>query len=57
MCLRHLFPLVVHGGIVLIDDYGDWDGCTRAVHEYLTEAERPEAIDRSPNRVPFIVKR
>ncbi len=35
VCLEHLYPLVADGGIVLIDDYYAWDGCARAVHEYL----------------------
>ena len=36
-------PLPVGGrtGIVIIDDYGTWDGCTRAVHAYLAEHNRP----------------
>ena len=25
--LEALFPRVVSGGLVIIDDYGDWDGC------------------------------
>ena len=28
--LELLFPLVVDRGLVLVDDYGTWDGCTRA---------------------------
>ena len=27
---------------MLIDDYGLWDGCTRAVHEYLGPHRRPK---------------
>ena len=28
VCLQHLFPLVVSGGVVIVDDYGAWEGCT-----------------------------
>lgn len=40
VCLEHLFPLVVSGGIVVIDDYGKWPGCRRAVDEYLATLPR-----------------
>jgi hypothetical protein len=36
--LVNLFDQVVAGGYLQIDDYGYWDGCRRAVHEF--EAER-----------------
>jgi hypothetical protein len=35
--LIHLFPRVVPGGIVIIDDYGHWQGSRKAVDEYLAE--------------------
>ena len=40
-CLEHLFDLVVDGGVVIIDDYGCYDGCRLAVDEFL--ATLPEA--------------
>jgi O-methyltransferase len=40
VCLRHLYPVVSPGGIVVIDDYGRWMGCRRAVDEFLAELER-----------------
>jgi hypothetical protein len=46
ICLDHLFPRVVSGGLVVIDDYGIWDGCTRAVHDYLSVQLRPEPIQQ-----------
>jgi O-methyltransferase len=56
-CLENLFPHVVPGGVVLIDDYGYWDGCTRAVHEYLARTERPEAVQRTRfAHVAFLVR-
>jgi hypothetical protein len=33
--LEHLFPLIVPGGVLIIDDYGHWRGARRAVDEYL----------------------
>lgn len=33
VCLQHLEPLVVPGGLIVIDDYG-LPGCASAVHEY-----------------------
>jgi O-methyltransferase len=35
--LEHLYPRLVPGGVLLIDDYGDWDGCRKAVEEFLDE--------------------
>jgi O-methyltransferase len=32
--LEHLAPRVKLGGIVIVDDYYYWEGCTRAVNEY-----------------------
>ncbi len=33
--MEYLFPLLVPGGVLIIDDYGHWEGCRRAVDEYL----------------------
>ncbi len=35
--LIHLFPLLVKGGVLIIDDYGYWKGARRAVDEYFAE--------------------
>ena len=34
--MDHLFPKLVKGGILIIDDYGDWEGARKAVDEYLS---------------------
>jgi len=34
--LVHLFPRLVEGGILIIDDYGHWEGARKAVDEYLS---------------------
>ena len=33
--LEQLFPLLVEGGVLIIDDYGHWKGCREAVYEYF----------------------
>lgn len=33
--LIHLFPRLTTGGLIIIDDYGHWQGCKKAVDEYL----------------------
>jgi O-methyltransferase len=35
VCLDNLYDLVIRGGFVIIDDYGYWEGCRRAVDEFL----------------------
>jgi hypothetical protein len=34
--LEHLYPLVSPGGVLIVDDYGHWAGCRKAVDEYLS---------------------
>ncbi len=33
--LEHLYPRLSPGGVLLVDDYGHWDGARRAVDEYF----------------------
>ncbi len=33
--LVHLYPRLSHGGVIVIDDYGHWQGCRRACDEYF----------------------
>lgn len=33
--MEHLFPRLVKGGIIIIDDYGHWQGCKQAIDEYF----------------------
>jgi len=35
--LLHLYPRLVRGGVLIIDDYGHWKGARQAVDEYLAE--------------------
>lgn len=33
--LEVLWPRLVPGGVLIVDDYGSWDGCRRACEEYF----------------------
>jgi hypothetical protein len=35
VCLEHLYRNVVRGGFVILDDYGYYEGCRRAVDEFM----------------------
>lgn len=34
--LIHLYPRLASGGVLIVDDYGHWQGCREAVDEYLS---------------------
>ena len=55
-CLVYLYPFVVKGGLIIIDDYFTWDGCSRAVHDYLSSIKSTSRINRSERGVCFIIK-
>lgn len=49
--LEVLWPRVVSGGIVIIDDYHSWAGCRRACDEYFAEGTEFEPVDGPAVRV------
>jgi O-methyltransferase len=44
--LVHLYPRLVSGGVLIIDDYGHWQGAREAVDEYVAEHEIPLLLNR-----------
>jgi hypothetical protein len=44
--LDHLYPRLSPGGVLLLDDYGWWDGARRAVDEWLEETGHPLLLMR-----------
>jgi O-methyltransferase len=43
-CLVKFWDAVLPGGLILIDDYYHWEGCTKAVHEFLAARKASERI-------------
>jgi O-methyltransferase len=44
--LEHLYPLLVPGGVIIIDDYGHWEGARKAVDEYIEKHKLPLLLNR-----------
>jgi hypothetical protein len=44
--LLHLFPRLQAGGVLIIDDYGHWQGARRAVDEYFVSEHPPLLLNR-----------
>lgn len=57
VCLKHLEPLCSEHSCIIVDDYFAWDGCARAVHDYLSEQNLPYRIRSLPyNYAAYMVK-
>lgn len=44
--LEHLYPRLTPGGVLVIDDYGSWPGCRKAVDEFFAESRKPLLLNR-----------
>ena len=54
-CLDHLFDKVVSGGFVIIDDYGAYDGCKKAVDEFVNGCGKPLYLNYVNEDIRYIV--
>jgi O-methyltransferase len=44
--LDHLYPQLCEGGVLIVDDYGHWEGARRAVDEYFAEHAPAPLLNR-----------
>jgi hypothetical protein len=44
--LIHLYPSLSASGVLIIDDYGHWEGCRKAVDEYFAEQKQTIFLQR-----------
>jgi O-methyltransferase len=56
-CLVNLYPKVAKGGVIILDDYYAWDGCSRALHDYLSENLSVSRIHSTAMGVAYVVKK
>jgi hypothetical protein len=56
-CLDCLWDKVIRGGLVIIDDYFDWEGCRKALHNFFAKRGCSEAIEHTVfGKVTFVRK-
>ena len=44
--LRHLYPRIAPGGVLIVDDYGEFSGAQEAVDEFLATLDDPPLLTR-----------
>jgi O-methyltransferase len=54
--LVHLYPRLISGGILILDDYGYWQGARRAVDEYISENGLTLLLNRIDNTARSSIK-
>ena len=54
--LTHLFPRVSPGGVIIIDDYGHWEGARKAVDEFFSTYDQQYLFHRVDKTGRVIVK-
>jgi O-methyltransferase len=57
-CFTYLFDKVAKGGIIILDDYHVWDGCSRATHDFISQRKSDVRIYQyNDSYVHYIIKR
>jgi hypothetical protein len=54
--LVHLYPRLARGGVLILDDYGYWQGARLATDEYLSEHNEPLLLNRIDNTGRIAIK-
>lgn len=54
--LINLVPQVNKGGLIILDDYYSWDGCSKAMHDYLSGCKGVEKVNQFNNNICYLVK-
>jgi O-methyltransferase len=57
VCMKNLYPRVVTGGVVIIDDYYTWDGCSKAIHDYLSSVNSSSRVFQWNNEIAYLIKK
>ncbi len=56
ICLDYLYNKVVKGGFVIIDDYGAYEGCKKAVDEFMQANKVSAFLCHVNNDVRYLIK-
>lgn len=54
--LEHLYDMIVPGGLLIIDDYGSWAGCRKAVDEFIGDLPFRPLLNRTDRSERVLIK-
>lgn len=54
-CLRQLYPQLNPGALVVVDDYHAFEGCARALHDFLSEGKLGRRIRQFEDDVCYLI--
>lgn len=52
--LKQLYPLLCEGGVLIVDDYGHWEGCRQATDEFFSNLNGPVPLLHRIDRLGVI---
>lgn len=55
-CLNYLYAQVVPNGLIILDDYYAWDGCSKALHDFLSVNKLRDRIQQYDSMVCYLTK-
>ena len=53
-CLENLYHRLAPGGLLVVDDYYTWDGCARALHDFLARHEPTARVRQWADTICYI---
>jgi len=56
VCLEYLYPQVITGGFIIVDDYGCYEGCRKAVAEFLQREGLNPYLHRIDSQARYWIK-
>lgn len=57
ICFDYLYKHVAPGGLIILDDYLVYEGCSRAVHDFLSRNNSSLMIRQHPSGVPYMINK
>ena len=54
--LRAFYPLVSEGGVIVLDDFGYWEGCREAFYAFCQSFKIAPLLERAGNQQAFWIK-
>jgi len=53
-CLNNLFSKMTPGGVIIIDDYYTWEGCSKAIHDFFSQHKLNTRVFQFNNTICYL---